>query len=330
MSEKEKTGDFCKGFCWLIGIIAGAYLAYVLVFDFAQEGLRSGVLGIVAMLLVGLLLRRLICRSRGDKVNQRKREAKNAGKQVLTREAQLAEHAAARMAVAKGETAVAGAQVLDTAVAQDDAAIGRHLEDAAHLDDVPEALAEEDNEELSETAELPEEEYEEPAEGAEKPQDLEQRLLDLKQGLEERAPPVDVIAEPSGEDESIIAVETVVTAEAGETRDLEAPAPPVPADSAVETPKVVAVRPEALDGPRDDFADDLTQIKDITPEIQANLNACGIYHFDQLGSMTSENLAWLDHEMPGADGGATPKRRWRRLANRILVKNSELAVGLDD
>jgi len=65
----------CKTICWLIGGALGGYLAFVLVKDFGQAQVQAGVLGIVTALLSGLLIRRLLCRPRGSRVQRRINEA---------------------------------------------------------------------------------------------------------------------------------------------------------------------------------------------------------------------------------------------------------------
>ena len=75
MSNTSNQGTMCKTVCWLFGIAAGGYLAFTLVNDYAQDQIQSAVIGIVAMLLVGLVLRRMFCNRRGDRVKTRIEEA---------------------------------------------------------------------------------------------------------------------------------------------------------------------------------------------------------------------------------------------------------------
>ncbi len=76
MSDKSSEGGFCKLLCWLIGVAAGGYLAYELVNTYGQDQVQSAVIGIVAMLLVSLVTRRLVCRSgRRNRVRNRIAEA---------------------------------------------------------------------------------------------------------------------------------------------------------------------------------------------------------------------------------------------------------------
>jgi len=64
MSVAETQSSLCKSVCWLIGAVIGAYLAYAMVKDMARAPVVSAVVGIVAMLVIGLILRRLFCRKR--------------------------------------------------------------------------------------------------------------------------------------------------------------------------------------------------------------------------------------------------------------------------
>ncbi|MFQ5437310.1 MAG: hypothetical protein ACE5DK_00590 [Paracoccaceae bacterium] len=70
-----KRGQSCKAVCWLIAIAAGSYLAMTLVNTFAVAQAQAAVYGIVAALLVGLVLRRSVCRTRSTRVQQRRAEA---------------------------------------------------------------------------------------------------------------------------------------------------------------------------------------------------------------------------------------------------------------
>ncbi len=108
MSNANNQGGFCKTVCWLIGLGAGGYLAYVLVMDFAVDQLQAGVLGIVAVLLVGLLFRRLFCRGQSNRVRNRLKEtAQDAGKPAASKGAPAQSKAEASAVMAKAAAAVA-------------------------------------------------------------------------------------------------------------------------------------------------------------------------------------------------------------------------------
>ena len=52
--------------------------------------------------------------------------------------------------------------------------------------------------------------------------------------------------------------------------------------------------PVILDAPRDNQRDALTQIKGIGPKVEKQLNAAGIYHFDQIANWSESNIQWLE------------------------------------
>jgi NADH-quinone oxidoreductase subunit E len=53
-------------------------------------------------------------------------------------------------------------------------------------------------------------------------------------------------------------------------------------------------RPAALDGARDNQADDLKKINGVGPKIEEILNDLGVYHYDQVAAWTPEQVAWVD------------------------------------
>jgi predicted flap endonuclease-1-like 5' DNA nuclease len=72
--SKGSGGGTCRTVCWLLGVAVGGYLAYALVVDGGFDQLQSGVLGLLAMLVVGMLTRALFCRG-GSRVKARVAEA---------------------------------------------------------------------------------------------------------------------------------------------------------------------------------------------------------------------------------------------------------------
>ncbi|WP_299670890.1 hypothetical protein [uncultured Roseobacter sp.] len=57
-------------------------------------------------------------------------------------------------------------------------------------------------------------------------------------------------------------------------------------------------RPAALtDGPRDGGADDLKKISGVGPKLEETLNSLGIWHFDQVASLTKDDIAWVDERL---------------------------------
>jgi predicted flap endonuclease-1-like 5' DNA nuclease len=56
-----------------------------------------------------------------------------------------------------------------------------------------------------------------------------------------------------------------------------------------------AERPPGLPGPRNGRGDDLRRIRGIGPKNEGVLNALGIYHYEQIASLTAAQVLWLDN-----------------------------------
>jgi len=108
--------------------------------------------------------------------------------------------------------------------------------------------------------------------------------------------------EPSG---------TVTAAEATST----------PADSTGSGGGSPAIRPQALDGPRDGTGDDLTRISGIGPKLAALCNRLGFWHFDQIAAWSDGEIAWVDANLEGFRGRVT-RDEWVRQA-RVLSDGGE-------
>ncbi|EPX80460.1 NADH-quinone oxidoreductase subunit E [Salipiger mucosus] len=90
----------------------------------------------------------------------------------------------------------------------------------------------------------------------------------------------------------------------------EAPAaakahPPASAPAESTDDETEGTKPETLDAPRAGGADDLKQIKGVGPKLEGVLNGLGFFHFDQIASWTSDELAWVDSHLEGFKGRAT-------------------------
>ena len=55
----------------------------------------------------------------------------------------------------------------------------------------------------------------------------------------------------------------------------------------------VGKRPSGLAQPRDDTPDDLKRIKGVGPVNERNLNALGLYHFDQIAGWSRDQIRWV-------------------------------------
>lgn len=64
-------------------------------------------------------------------------------------------------------------------------------------------------------------------------------------------------------------------------------------------------KPETLSAPRGGEADDLKQMKGVGPKLEQTLHEAGIYHFDQIASWSSDEVAWVEENVDGARGRVT-------------------------
>lgn len=64
MSQIKRERPVCRAICWILAIGLGGGLGYYLIVEMGQDQMQSGVLALVAMLMSGIILRRLLCRSR--------------------------------------------------------------------------------------------------------------------------------------------------------------------------------------------------------------------------------------------------------------------------
>lgn len=114
-------------------------------------------------------------------------------------------------------------------------------------------------------------------------------------------PEPEAVAEAVAEPEP--APEPEVVAEA-----VAEPAPEPVAEAAQAEPEVepeeepvaegpLAIEPAVLFGAAPDAPDDLKMIKGIGPSLESQLNALGIYRFDQIAGFSDENLVWVDAKL---------------------------------
>ncbi|NDV01475.1 NADH-quinone oxidoreductase subunit E [Pseudoroseicyclus tamaricis] len=80
------------------------------------------------------------------------------------------------------------------------------------------------------------------------------------------------------------------------------------------------VEPERMDAPRDDQADDLTQIRGVGPGIAGQLNELGIYHFSQIGAWGAEEIAWIDARL--SFRGRVERDQWVEQAQMLMKGES--------
>ena len=68
------------------------------------------------------------------------------------------------------------------------------------------------------------------------------------------------------------------------------------------------VRPDGLVTARDNKADDLKRIKGIGPQNEGRLHGLGIWHFDQIGAWTPDNVKWVGSYL--AFHGRIDREKW--------------------
>ena len=128
---------------------------------------------------------------------------------------------------------------------------------------------------------------------------------------------------------------------------LPAAAPTAPGQPAVIAAvpgedKHPGARPEGLMTARDNRADDLKRIRGIGPQNEGRLHGLGIWHFDQIGAWTPENVRWVGSYLafPGridretwveqakvlATGGDTEFSR-RVRAGKVATKHDDGTFG---
>jgi predicted flap endonuclease-1-like 5' DNA nuclease len=103
----------------------------------------------------------------------------------------------------------------------------------------------------------------------------------------------------------------------------EVPVEPMkPEAKAAASPDPVEQAITGLSAPRRGQPDDLTQIYGIDPEVQAKLNALGLYHVDQIAALQPGQRRWLFRQLGHAGRFPSWWWRWRFDAEQILAGNS--------
>ncbi len=79
-------------------------------------------------------------------------------------------------------------------------------------------------------------------------------------------------------------------------------------------------KPVGLSAPRGGAKDDLKSIRGIGPKIEIALNGLGVFHFDQLATLSKSNIDWIDTEL--GFKGRVEREDWIGQA-RTLAKADE-------
>lgn len=335
MSKTNTQGSFCKSLCWLLGMGGGGYLTYYLIYELGQERVQSGVIGIVAMLIIGLILRRLFCRKAVKPDHIVASPSKEALSKVVEKPAKPASpvRGAEGLRAATAKTVQKPAVMKPTEKAADK--LDLQLEDKVMaaasaigatvgpkvVKPVVETVIEADDSDADSDAD----------ENFDWDEDEEAEFEALIQ--EEEAAPV-VVAAPSPpakvaempQAKPVVPASNPVPAKPVEKAPVrvETVAPPtpkpivaapVPKPSDDDVQEIKPLEPKGLDAP-DGAADDLTKIEGIHADLQAALNKAGIYHYSQFVNMNRRELAWLDQNLPNEEGQGAAEN-WRKQAIQL-------------
>lgn len=80
-------------------------------------------------------------------------------------------------------------------------------------------------------------------------------------------------------------------------------------------------KPPTLPSAREGGADNLKEIKGIGPKLEKLLNEMGFYHFDQIGSWSEDEIAWVNANLEGFRGRVT-RDDWVSQA-RVLASGGD-------
>ncbi len=76
-------------------------------------------------------------------------------------------------------------------------------------------------------------------------------------------------------------------------------------------------KPNVLDAPRNNKADNLCRIKGIGFVIEEKLHNLGVFHFDQIAAWTEEEIAWVDSHL--AFSGRIKREDWIGQAQKLAT-----------
>ncbi|OAN79333.1 hypothetical protein A8B82_08060 [Sulfitobacter sp. EhC04] len=99
-----------------------------------------------------------------------------------------------------------------------------------------------------------------------------------------------------------------------------APAAEAAPAKAKRAPVAADGKPELMDGPRAEGADDLKLISGVGPKLEQTLNGLGIWHFSQVAGWRKKEIAWVDERLRFK--GRIERDDWMSQA-KILAKGGE-------
>lgn len=77
-------------------------------------------------------------------------------------------------------------------------------------------------------------------------------------------------------------------------------------------------KPATLSAPRDGKADDLKLIWGVGPKLEKGLNRLGLYHFDQIASLSDAQLRWVETQLNDTFGSAE-RDKWVEQAAKLAT-----------
>ena len=324
MSNVTKHSTTCKSVCWLIGMAAGGILTFVLIYQVNSERILSGIAGIVVMLAVGLILRRLVCKTAADEDHDLTYDSA----------AELAETTATVSRVAKKATEPAAvlAGAAPTAVRTIVRPVAVHAVSAAPEVDFEEAGKTTDVETapLAPVSDAADAAIIRAVKDAVNPVDhagddeLAKDLYDWDADEE-----AEFAALTSAQDEPVKRAVAVIEAVAADVPEIEPAeivadlaaaavaldADTVPATQPADLAEIKPMEPKGLEAP-EGAADDLTMIDGLRADQQIALNEAGIFHFRQIVGLNRRELAWLKENIPGA-ATSEGAENWRKQAIQL-------------
>ncbi|KEJ90391.1 hypothetical protein [Sulfitobacter donghicola] len=110
-----------------------------------------------------------------------------------------------------------------------------------------------------------------------------------------------------------------------DAQPVAAPIAPVAAPVVAEPAVVEEVytgptsKPQGLAAPRSGTADELQLINGVGPKMEKLLHSLGYYHFDQIASWTTSEVAWVDNNLEGFKGRVT-RDEWQKQAKVLAAK----------
>ncbi|MDQ7079101.1 MAG: hypothetical protein Q9M41_00355 [Paracoccaceae bacterium] len=312
-AENTNRGGLCRSLCWLTGITLGGASAWALVSDFGVGRLSSAVVGAVVAVLLSVTLRAILCRGHKDRVAIRREEAR---RRQLAREV---------IAGYERHSPIGGVPAPDAAAVNDELDERLKAEADRIKADGTDAPAETAEPEGAEVAENTGEPAPNPAEPSVEAPSVEEKLAEIAEAIkselgETDADPKEDSAEstpeapsaPAPSDDTMLLTQPIL---AGST-DKTAPT----AQDALSV-EVAPSRPKGLETPREEGADRLVRIDGLSEIHEAELNAAGIFHFDQLAAMNKRELAWLDTSI--IKDGSTGAAQWRKQAIALAQKKQK-------